>query len=106
MSVVRFRREALRDIGRYEAWRESVDQGWQPIADTLLSAIQQTVARYASFDDIPAVLMMVRGQPAPVKRMLVPVRSKAFRVYVGPGRHSGEITVRRVRHPSQEPLEG
>lgn len=90
---------------RYEAWRERQHRGWAPISDALLDAIARSVGRFDSFDQIPAPLLALHGEIAQAKRVLVPVRSKVFRVYVGRGRLGGEISVRRVLHPAQEPLE-
>ena len=104
-SIVRFRRSALNDIARYGAWRDSQNRNWSPISEALLDAIAHAAGRFDSFDEIPAPLLAVNGEAAPLKRLLVPVRSKVFRVYVGPGRNAGDISVRRVRHPSQEPLD-
>jgi hypothetical protein len=104
-AIVRFRRSALDDIARYEAWREGQDRHWAPIAYALLDAIVQAAGRFDSFDQIPAPRLALNGEVAQVKRLLVPVRSKVFRVYVGRGRRADEISVRRVQHPSQEPLE-
>jgi len=105
-TEVRFRRTALDDIARYEAWRSRRNPSWRPIGADLIDAIEHAVSSYASFEAIPAPLLAVRGQVALLKRLLVPVRSKVFRVYVGPGRQRGETSVRRVRHPSRQLIEG
>lgn len=105
VASVRFRKEAIEDIDRYEAWRERQEHSWQPINDALVRAIVSALSRYDAFDEIPARLLSVRGERAQVKRVLVRVRSKVFRVYIGPGRVGGVIAVRRIRHPAQPPLE-
>ena len=105
-TEVRFCRTALDDITRYETWRSRRGPSWRPVGPDLIDAIEHAVSLYASFEAIPAPLLAVRGQVAPLKRLLVPVRSKVFRIYVGPGRQRGEISVRRVRHPSRQLIEG
>ena len=105
-TAVKFRRDALDDIARYEAWRFRRNPSWHTIGHELIDAIDHTVSSYSSFEAIPASLLAVRGQVALLKRLLIPVRSKVFRVYVGPGRQRGEISVRRIRHPSRKSLEG
>jgi hypothetical protein len=105
-TAVKFRRGALDDIVRYEAWRVRRNPSWRPIGNDLVEAIERTVSSYPSFEAVPAPLLAVRGQVALLKRLLIPVRSKVFRVYVGPGRQQGEISVRRIRHPSLKSIEG
>lgn len=105
MAAVRFTQAALDDIVRYEAWRMARRRGWVAIGDDLLDAIVAAVGAFESYERIPAPPLGVRGQRAPVKRILVTVRAKAFRVYVGPTRDVGAISVRRVRHPARSPIE-
>ena len=104
-TPVKFRRRALDDIARYEVWRSRRNPSWRPIGADLVDTIERAVSAYASFEAIPAPLLAVRGQLALLKRLLIPVRSKVFRVYVGPGRQRGEISVRRIRHPSRRLIE-
>jgi hypothetical protein len=104
-AAVGFRRAALDDIARYEAWRIRQNPSWRSIGSDLVDAIQQAASRYPTFDAIPVPLLTARGRTAFLKRLLVPVRSKVFRVYVGPGREPGEISVRRVLHPSRRSIE-
>ena len=101
-SAVTFRRAALDDIVRYESWRTQQNPSWRPIGPDLIDAIVQAANQHSTFEAIPAPLLAVRGQVALLKRVLVPVRSKIFRVYVGRGRAYGTISVRRVLHPHVE----
>lgn len=105
MAAVRFAKAALDDIAGYEAWRFRQDRAWPPIGDDLVDAILAAVGRFESYDSVPAPPLSLRGQRAPVKRLLVTVRAKAFRVYVGPAREPDGITVRRVRHPARHTIE-
>lgn len=90
---------------RYEAWRRHENPDWRPVDEELIDVIERVVSRFESFEHIPARLLGVEGKHAPVKRLLVKVRSKIFRVYVGRGRRRGQISIRRVRHPARKPIE-
>ena len=103
-SHVVFRRRAVLDILRYESWREAINPGWVPIGEDLLDAVHAAAARYPSFAAIPFKPLQLRGEVSAVKRLLIVVRSKVFVVYVGRGRRAGQISVRRIRHPSQRPI--
>ena len=103
-SHVVFRRRAVQDVLRYELWRERTNPDWEPIGEELLAVVHEAAARYRSFVEVPFKPLQLRGEVSPVKRILVVVRSKVFVAYVGRGRHTGQISVRRVRHPSQRPL--
>src|SRR5579859_7410049 len=104
-TAVKFRRGALDDIARYEAWRFRRNPSWHPIGHELIDAIEHTVSLYSSFEAIHAPLLAVRGQVVLLKRLLIPVRSKVVRVYVGSGRQRDVISVRRIRHPSRKSIE-
>jgi len=78
---------------------------WEPITDDLLDAVRHVAAQYGSFAEIPFKPLALRGGVAQVKRLLVPVRSKIFLAYVGRGRRSDQISIRRIRHPSQRSME-
>lgn len=105
MAAVRFTQASLEDIARYEAWRLRRNGAWRPIGDALIEAITKAAERFPSFDAVPMPLLAIDGHGALVKRLLVPVRSKVFRVYVGPGRERDVISVRRVRHPARRTIE-
>lgn len=92
------------DVLRYELWRERTNPDWEAIGEELLDAVHEAAARYRSFAEIPFKPLQLLGQISPVKRILVVVRSKVFLVYVGRGRRGDQISVRRVRHPSQRPI--
>jgi hypothetical protein len=105
VSVVRFTQAALDDIAGYEVWRTRQGRGWRLIGDELVDAIVAAVGKFESYESVPVPPLSVRGQRASVKRLLVTVRAKAFRVYVGPAREQDGISVRRVRHPGRRPIE-
>ena len=60
---------------------------------------------YTSFDALPMPRLRLPSEETTIKRLLVLVRSKRFRVYVGPTEHGDEVAIIRVLPPSQPPLE-
>lgn len=103
MAGITFRDTALVDLDRHDTWRTSLDPPAPPIAEEILVAILGKLWAYERFDEVPYTSVTLCGEPLPVKRMLVQVRSKTFVTFLaqGPG---GDIEVARVRHPSQRPL--
>ena len=91
---------------RYELWRERQNPQWEPIAAQLLDVVHAAASAHPSFEGIPSRILMARGEPRPVKRLLVPIRSKVFKVNVSQGSRPGQIVVRRVLHPFRRSIEG
>lgn len=101
---VLFRRGALAAVHRYDRFRRR--QGYEPIGAEILGAIEERLARPETWEEIAAPAYRVRGEAVPVKRLLVRVRSKQFKVYVRPGPRPVVAAVTHVRHPGQRPIEG
>ena len=103
MKEVLYRPRALAAVERYDHYRQA--RGYDPIGEEILDAIERSLLRRASWDEIVAPAFRVRGEPLQVKRIFVTVRSKRFKVYVLPVQRRGAVGIAAIRHPGQRPIE-
>lgn len=100
---VLYRPTALAALERYDRFRAR--RGYEPIGDEILDAIEERLQAPATWEEVPAPVYRVRGEALPVKRLLVRVRSKTFKVYVRPGPLPVVAAVTHIRHPGRRPIE-
>jgi len=103
MKEVLYRPRALAAVERYDHYRQA--RGYDRIGEELLDAIERSLLPPQSWDEIVAPTFRVRGEPLPVKRIFVTVRSKRFKVYVLPVQRRGAVGIAAVRHPGQRRIE-
>ena len=103
MDEVLYRPRALAAVERYDRYRQA--HGYDRIGEELLGAIERSLLPRQSWDEIAAPAFRVRGEPLPVKRILVTVRSKGFKVYVLPVQRPGAVGIAAIRHPGQHWIE-
>jgi hypothetical protein len=103
VTQVLYRPRALASVAWYDRYRKA--RGHTPIGEDIIDAIERSLVPYQSWDDVPAPMFRVRGEPLPVKRMLVTVRSKRFTVYVVPVQAPGVVGIAAIRHPGQRRIE-
>lgn len=87
--------DALDDLVEHDVWR--VSQNWVPIAGEIMQAVHAAFARGFVF---PKEQCVVKGEPLPVYKTHVDVRSKRFRVYFLDG---WPPKIRRILHPNLDP---
>ena len=98
-----YRRSALLNVDRYDEFRRKC--GYEPMGHEILAAIAVRLQAVRTWEEIAAPVYRVRNEVLPVKRLLVPVRSKQFKAYVRLGPEPGIIAVTHIRHPAQRPIE-
>lgn len=86
--------DAFEDLAAHDAWR--VENKWDPMALEIYDAVSATFARGFVF---PKKQCRLRGEPIPVFKTFVEVRSKKFIVYF---LDPTPPKIRRVLHPGQE----
>lgn len=96
-------RRALDEIERYDKFR--VAKGYSPVGDAILDALKIRLGPIRTWVDIPAPVFRIRAEPTTVKRLLLTVRSKVFKVYVLKASPESAAVVVDIRHPAQRPIE-
>lgn len=103
MDEVLYRPRVLIAVERYDRYRMA--RGYEPIGEELFEAIEAVLLPLQAWEEIAAPTFHVRGEVVPVKRLLVTVRSKAFKAYLLRGPTPNVVGVSHLLHPGQRPIE-